>query len=71
MARSIPFGSAFLSDGTAIQVIKMQNMRNTPSPEASLERGKTYISLGFVDLQQLIEAEVRGPTESGPGMVTT
>ena len=43
-------------------------MRNTPSPEASLERGKTYISLGFVDLQQLMEADVRGLAESGPGI---
>ena len=65
LARSIPFGSAFLSDGTQIQAIKMQNMRNTPSPEAPLERGRTYVSLGFVDLQQLMEAEVRGPTETG------
>ena len=65
LARSIPFGSAFLSDGTQIQAIKMQNMRNTPSPEAPLERGRTYVSLGFVDLQQLMEAEVKGPAENG------
>ena len=36
--------------------------------QASLEKGKTYVSLGFVDLQQLMEAEVRGQTECGPGI---
>ena len=44
----------------------MQNMRNTQSPKTQLERGKTYVSFGFVDLQQLMEAEVTGPEENGP-----
>ena len=66
LARSIPFGTGVLSDGRTIQMIKMQNMRNTPSLKIELERGETYVSLGFVDLQELMEADVGGPPENGP-----
>ena len=66
LARSIPFGTVVLSDGRTIQMIKMQNMRNTPSLKIELERGETYVSLGFVDLQELMEANVGGLPENGP-----
>lgn len=52
--------------GTLVQTIRMQNMRNTASPKTHLERGKTYVSLGFVDLQQLIEADLSGLEGDGP-----
>ena len=66
LARSIPFGTGILSDGTSIQMLKMQNMRNTPSLKVQLERGETYVSLGFVDLQEVMEADVGGLPENGP-----
>ena len=44
----------------------MQNMRNTPSPETQLEKGKTHVALGFVDLHQLMEAELIGKAGDGP-----
>ena len=66
LKRSIPFGTGVRADGATIQMAKMQNMRNTPSTKLQLERGKTYISLGFVDLQQLMEADLVGQLESGP-----
>ena len=70
LLRSIPFGTlafgtGILSDGTSIQMIKMQNMRNTPSLKLQMERGETYVSLGFVDLQEVMEAEVVGLPENG------
>ena len=43
-----------------------QTMRNTHSQELVLERGCSYISIGFVDLQQVMEAEVEGCREAGP-----
>ena len=53
LTKSIPFGTGIRSDGTSIHMFKMQNMRNTPSQKLHMERGKTYVSLGFVDLQQV------------------
>ena len=44
----------------------MQNMRNTPSPETQLEKGRTHVALGFVDLQQLMEAELISKAGDGP-----
>ena len=58
LAKAIPYGSGVHSDGTYTQMIKMQNMRNTPSQKLQMERGKTYVSLGFVDLQQVKEADL-------------
>ena len=66
LARSIPYGTGFLSDGTSVQMLQMQSMRNTPSPKLQLERGETYVSLGFVDLQELMEADMDDPAENGP-----
>ena len=58
LAKSLPFGTGIRSDGTLIHMTKMQNMRNTPSQKLQMERGKTYVSLGFVDLQQVKEANL-------------
>ena len=66
LRKTYPYGTAFLEDGTSVQTIKMQNMRNTASPKVHLERGRTYVSLGFVDFQQLMEAELTGFAEDGP-----
>lgn len=37
---------------------KYQTMRNTSSPKINFRKGKSYISIGFVDLQQVMEAEI-------------
>ena len=68
LARSIPYGSGVghLFGGAVVQLIKMQNMRNTPSPELQLEKGRTHVGLGFVDLQQLMEAELISKAGDGP-----
>ena len=58
IAKAIPYGSGIHSDGTSTQMIMMQNMRNTPSQKLQMERGKTYVGLGFVDLQQVKEAHL-------------
>ena len=62
LARSVLYGT----DCTTGHMVQMQNMRNTPTLKGQLERGETYVSLGFVDLQQLMEAELIGPAEGGP-----
>ena len=43
-----------------------QTMRNTCSQDTVLLKGRSYVSIGFVDLQQLMEAEVVGQGEDGP-----
>ena len=42
-----------------------QTMRNTYSEDTVLLKGRSYVSIGFVDLQQLMEAEVVGRGEMG------
>ena len=55
---------------TTISVMsrQYQTMRNHYVPRIQLERGRCYISVGFVDLQQLLEAEVVGPDAAGPAV---
>ena len=43
-----------------------QTMRNTYSEDTVLLRGGSYVSIGFVDLQQLMEAKVVGQGGDGP-----
>ena len=58
--------SAMGGYGELLGVKRFQAMRNTSSPPLQLERGRWYVSFGFVDLQQLLEAEVKGPKGAGP-----
>ena len=57
------YGSTLLP---GIIMEKYQTMRNTYSPRMTLIMGKTYIGVGFVELQQVMEAQVLGSEADGP-----
>ena len=63
--REYPENSAFeyANDG---EVQQFHSMRNTITPSQELEKGKCYISIGFVDLGQLLEAEITGSEDALP-----
>ena len=54
--------------GNILGVQRFQTMRNTASPKINLERGRCYVSVGFVDLQQLLEADVVGSEDTWPAV---